>query len=185
MTKKQDRRSNLETPESINFHMLCDYLDDIKEALLIRQKNTALEKPSQRRPAPIIVVVEGFLVFYDKKVCERLHVHLWLNGDRKKCLERQITKNILAGAETGLDVASIENVFSEMTMLLAMAQQCYLALSWKRHPSSSARCWLKLFGHRQCYLARREPLCRRDGATSPVVCLADVHVYACAAGLTA
>ena len=40
-------------------------------------------------------------------------MHLWLNGDRKKCFERQITKNILAGAETGLDVASTENVFSE------------------------------------------------------------------------
>ena len=184
MTGKQAGCVNPEMPESIDFDELCDYLDRIKEALLIRQKNAALEKPSQRRPAPIIVVVEGFLLFYDKKVCERLHVHLWVNGDRKTCLERQVVKNILAGAETGLDVASIENVFSEMTMLLAMAQQCYLALSWKRHPSSSARCWLKLFGRRQCYLARREPLCRRDGATSPVVCLADVHVYACAAGLT-
>ena len=100
-------------PESINFDKLCDYLDRIKEAVLTGQKNTSLEKPCQRRPAPIIVVVEGFLLFYDKKVCERLHVHLWVNGDRKTCLERQVVKNILAGAETGLDVASIENVFSE------------------------------------------------------------------------
>ena len=113
MTGKQAGCVNPEMPESIDFDELCDYLDRIKEALLIRQKNTALEKPSQRRPAPIIVVVEGFLLFYDKKVCERLHVHLWVNGDRKTCLERQVVKNILAGAETGLDVASIENVFSE------------------------------------------------------------------------
>ena len=113
MTGKQAGCVNPEMPESIDFDELCDYLDRIKEAVLIGQKNTALEKPSQRRPAPIIVVVEGFLLFYDKKVCERLHVHLWVNGDRKTCLERQIVKNILAGAETGLDVASIENVFSE------------------------------------------------------------------------
>ena len=120
MTGKQAGCVNPEMPESIDFDELCDYLDRIKEALLIRQKNTALEKPSQRRPAPIIVVVEGFLLFYDKKVCERLHVHLWVNGDRKTCLERQVVKNILAGAETGLDVASIENVFSEK--------------AWKQYP---------------------------------------------------
>ena len=142
MTGKQAGCVNPEMPESINFGMLCDYLDVQKAALLFDNKVANKQNPDQRLPDTIIVVVEGFLLFYDKKVCERLHVHLWVNGDRKTCLERQVVKNILAGAETGLDVASIENVFSEMTMLLAMAQQCYLALSWKRHPCSSPRCWL-------------------------------------------
>ena len=50
MTGKQAGCVNPEMPESIDFDELCDYLDRIKEALLIRQKNTCLlyTSPSPR-----------------------------------------------------------------------------------------------------------------------------------------
>ena len=107
MPKKRDRSFNSETPESINVHMLCDYLDGIKEALRILHKLKALQNPDQRLPETIFVVVEGSLLFYNKKVCERLHVHLWVDEDCETCLTNSIFKNIWAGANTRPDFANV------------------------------------------------------------------------------
>ena len=89
-------------PESINFGMLCDYLDVQKEALLFYN-----EVANKRNPDPIFVVVEGSLLFYNKKVCERLHVHLWVDEDCETCLTNSIFKNIWAGANTRPDFANV------------------------------------------------------------------------------
>ena len=120
---KPDRRSNSETPESINFDMLCDHLDDIKEALLIRHKVKALEKPNERLPDTIIVVVEGCALFYNKKVCERLHVRLWVNEDANEVLMRQIVDKLSKRQNVGPDFDQKFFQNSWATFLLHLPEQ--------------------------------------------------------------
>ena len=76
-----ETKKSIRDARKIDFHKLCEYLDDTKEDLLIGRKVKALKNPDQRLPDTIIVVVEGSLLFYNKKVCERLHVHLWVAED--------------------------------------------------------------------------------------------------------
>ena len=118
-TATQRRRKasafNSETPESINFGMLCDDLDVQKEALLFYNKVA-----NKRNPDPIFVVVEGSLLFYNKKVCERLDVHLWVHEDRETCFTNAICKNISDGANTPPDFT---NVFCDLVWK-AYQQNC-------------------------------------------------------------
>ena len=82
--------------------MLCDDLDVQKEALLFYNKVA-----NKRNPDPIFVVVEGSLLFYNKKVCERLDVHLWVHEDRETCFTNAICKNISHGANTPPDFTNV------------------------------------------------------------------------------
>ena len=115
MPKKRDRSFNSETPQSINFEMLCDYLDTTKEALMGSQKVKAVANPDHRLPETIFVVVEGSLLFYNKKVCDRLHVHLWVDGDCRTCLKQRLSNDIRAGTETGPAFAKVfrESVWTD------------------------------------------------------------------------
>ena len=68
MPKKRDRSFNSETPESINVHMLCDYLDGIKEALRILHKLKALQNPDQRLPETTFLRSLGAMADYNGAV---------------------------------------------------------------------------------------------------------------------
>ena len=85
MPKTQDGRPNWESPGSIDFEKLCAYLDNVKVEILAQ--------PTEHLPDTIIIVVEGFLLFHNKAMCERLHVHLWVEADCDTCLRRRLRRN--------------------------------------------------------------------------------------------
>ena len=85
MPKTQNGSPNWEAPGGIDFEKLCKYVDNVKAEIVAQ--------PSEHLPDTTIIVVEGFVLFYNKAMCERLHVHLWVEADFHTCLQRRKARN--------------------------------------------------------------------------------------------
>ena len=71
-----------------DFQGLCDFLDYLAHTIRSGLKVKTSKQPDHHVPDTIIIVVEGFVAFYNKALCERLHLHLWVAADCDTCLER-------------------------------------------------------------------------------------------------
>ena len=101
MPKTQDGSIDWETPEGIDFVKLLGYLDDTQDTILAGRKMKTFKKPREHPPEAIIIVVEGFVLFHNKAMCERLQVHLWLEADCDTCLQRRLRRTSHRGGKPG------------------------------------------------------------------------------------
>lgn len=111
---------NWETPDGVDFDVLHDALCGVVEALAtLPCVPEVLQVGSEKSGAnivksdlvgksfgdgPAVVIVEGFLLFYDVAVCSLFDVHLWVEADMHICMRRRYSRgNRKRGVE---DVAS-------------------------------------------------------------------------------
>ena len=104
--KTQDGSIDWETPEGIDFAKLLGYLDDTQNTILAGRNMKTFKKPREHPPEAIIIVVEGFVLFHNKAMCERLHVHLWVEADCDTCLQRRLRRKSHNGRKPGPDFAT-------------------------------------------------------------------------------
>lgn len=93
---------NWETPQGLDFLGLREELTRIKATL---SKATTIPQELRCGPfpivreglvgqpmdaeAPVVIVVEGFLLFFDQVLCSMLDAHVWVETDYNKCLQRR------------------------------------------------------------------------------------------------
>jgi uridine kinase len=108
MTSHPKYGQNWETPEGLDFQSLLDDIhlverilssaEVVPDKLVIkaaasRGGGDIIRKGVARTPLlgsqPIVVVVEGFLLFYDPSVAVLFDAHLWLQADSQTCMRRR------------------------------------------------------------------------------------------------
>jgi uridine kinase len=98
-------KKNWEVPESIDWECLKDHIQRLIDHLKIDpnqpfQQNLKSEKfinsfvdskeYNLRRDAETVyIIVDGFLLFYDKSLCEMLNIKVFLDCDKDKCFEKK------------------------------------------------------------------------------------------------
>lgn len=97
---------NWETPEAVDFDRLRKELSEMRATLEAATKvpeelvagaqgpgcGNIIAKGHAGRPLgpdPIVVVIEGFLLFWDDKLCDMLDAHMWVEADCDTCLGRR------------------------------------------------------------------------------------------------
>mmetsp|Transcript_22416 Transcript_22416/g.38330 ORF Transcript_22416/g.38330 Transcript_22416/m.38330 type:complete len:234 (-) Transcript_22416:52-753(-) len=120
----KDKR-DWEKPESHDFHSLMDDIRNIRDVMEHAQKaptellvgkrssskrhdivadcSASFASTSQLSGSTIPVVVEGFLLFYDKTLCDMLDVRMWLEADREQCLLRRFNRTLRKKPKQNLD----------------------------------------------------------------------------------
>mmetsp|Transcript_69876 Transcript_69876/g.194319 ORF Transcript_69876/g.194319 Transcript_69876/m.194319 type:complete len:174 (+) Transcript_69876:3-524(+) len=101
MPKDPKWGKNWETPDGVDFGKLRWDLKWISDTLATAEympdelwaaDENVVQRGQAGRWLPsdcVVVIVEGFLLFFDKPVCDMFHSHIWVEADCDTCLLRR------------------------------------------------------------------------------------------------
>ena len=105
-TAQQKRDHNFDHPDSIDFELLCDHLDQLKTGQAIEQPiysyitcSRSQEETVTVKPADIIIV-EGILIFTCRRLREQMDIKLFVDADDDDRVMRVISRDILERGKT-------------------------------------------------------------------------------------
>ena len=103
---QQKRDHNFDHPDSIDFELLCEQLQQLKDGKSVEQPvysyitcSRSKEKTVTVHPADVIIV-EGILIFTCEKVREQMDIKLFVDADDDDRLMRVISRDILERGKT-------------------------------------------------------------------------------------
>ena len=105
-TAQQKRDHNFDHPDSIDFDLLCDHLDQLKAGNTIEQPvysyitcGRSKDETVTVKPADIIIV-EGILIFTCSRLREQMDIKLFVDADDDDRVMRVISRDILERGKT-------------------------------------------------------------------------------------
>lgn len=105
-TAQEKRDHNFDHPDSIDFELLCEQLQQLKEGKSVEQPvysyitcSRSKEETVTVHPADVIIV-EGILIFTCDKVREQMDIKLFVDADDDDRLMRVISRDILERGKT-------------------------------------------------------------------------------------
>ena len=105
-TAQEKRDHNFDHPDSIDFELLCEQLEQLKEGKSVEQPvysyitcSRSKEETVTVHPADVIIV-EGILIFTCEKVREQMDIKLFVDADDDDRLMRVISRDILERGKT-------------------------------------------------------------------------------------
>jgi uridine kinase len=105
-TTQQKRDHNFDHPDSIDFELLCDHLDDLKSGKAVEQPiysyltcGRSKDETLTVKPADIIIV-EGILIFTCSRLREQMDIKLFVDADDDDRVMRVISRDILERGKT-------------------------------------------------------------------------------------
>ncbi len=105
-TAQEKRDYNFDHPDSIDFELLCEQLQQLKEGKSVEQPlysyitcSRSKEETVTVHPADVIIV-EGILIFTCEKVREQMDIKLFVDADDDDRLMRVISRDILERGKT-------------------------------------------------------------------------------------
>lgn len=105
-TAQQKRDHNFDHPDSIDFELLCEQLQQLKDGKSVEQPvysyitcSRSKEETVTVHPADVIIV-EGILIFTCEKVREQMDIKLFVDADDDDRLMRVISRDILERGKT-------------------------------------------------------------------------------------
>lgn len=105
-TAQEKRDHNFDHPDSIDFELLYDQLQQLKEGKSVEQPvysyitcSRSKEETVTVHPADVIIV-EGILIFTCEKVREQMDIKLFVDADDDDRLMRVISRDILERGKT-------------------------------------------------------------------------------------
>ena len=105
-TEEQKRVHNFDHPDSIDFELLCEQLQQLKDGKSVEQPvysyitcSRSKEETVTVHPADVIIV-EGILIFTCEKVREQMDIKLFVDADDDDRLMRVISRDILERGKT-------------------------------------------------------------------------------------
>ena len=103
---QQQRDHNFDHPDSIDFELLCEQLQQLKDGKSVEQPvysyitcSRSKEETVTVHPADVIIV-EGILIFTCEKVREQMDIKLFVDADDDDRLMRVISRDILERGKT-------------------------------------------------------------------------------------
>ena len=103
---QQKRDHNFDHPDSIDFELLCEQLQQLKEGKSVEQPvysyitcSRSKEETVTVHPADVIIV-EGILIFTCEKVREQMDIKMFVDADDDDRLMRVISRDILERGKT-------------------------------------------------------------------------------------
>ena len=103
---QQKRDHNFDHPDSIDFELLCEQLQQLKDGKSVEQPvysyitcSRSKEETVTVHPADVIIV-EGILIFTCEKVREQMDIKLFVEADDDDRLMRVISRDILERGKT-------------------------------------------------------------------------------------
>ena len=105
-TAQEKRDHNFDHPDSIDFELLCEQLQQLKDGESVEQPvysyitcSRSKEETVTVHPADVIIV-EGILIFTCEKVREQMDIKLFVDADDDDRLMRVISRDILERGKT-------------------------------------------------------------------------------------
>jgi len=105
-TAQQKRDHNFDHPDSIDFELLCEQLQQLKDGKSVEQPvysyitcSRSKEETVTVHPADVIIV-EGIRIFTCEKVREQMDIKLFVDADDDDRLMRVISRDILERGKT-------------------------------------------------------------------------------------
>ena len=105
-TAQEKRDHNFDHPDSIDFELLCEQLQQLKDGKSVEQPvysyitcSRSKEETVTVHPADVIIV-EGILIFTCEKVREQMDIKLFVDADDDDRLMRVISRDILERGKT-------------------------------------------------------------------------------------
>ena len=103
---QQKRDHNFDHPDSIDFELLCEQLQQLKDGKSVEQPvysyitcSRSKEETVTVHPADVIIV-EGILIFTCEKVREQMDIKMFVDADDDDRLMRVISRDILERGKT-------------------------------------------------------------------------------------
>ena len=105
-TAQQKRDHNFDHPDSIDFELLCDHIDQLKAGNAVEQPiysyitcGRSKDETVTVKPADIIIV-EGILIFTCSRLREQLDIKMFVDADDDDRVMRVISRDILERGKT-------------------------------------------------------------------------------------
>ena len=105
-TAEEKREHNFDHPDSIDFELLCEQLQQLKEGKTVEQPvysyitcARSKEETVTVQPADVIIV-EGILIFTCEKVREQMDIKLFVDADDDDRLMRVMARDIVERGKT-------------------------------------------------------------------------------------
>ena len=105
-TAQEKRDHNFDHPDSIDFELLCEQLQQLKDGKSVEQPvysyitcSRSKEETVTVHPADVIIV-EGILIFTCEKVREQMDIKMFVDADDDDRLMRVISRDILERGKT-------------------------------------------------------------------------------------
>ena len=105
-TAQEKREHNFDHPDSIDFELLCEHLQQLKEGKSIEQPVYSYITCSRSKEETVtvnpsdVIIVEGILIFTCEKVREQMDIKLFVDADDDDRLMRVISRDILERGKT-------------------------------------------------------------------------------------
>jgi len=105
-TAQQKRDHNFDHPDSIDFELLCEHLQELKEGKTVEQPvysyitcSRSKEETVKVEPAEVIIV-EGILIFTCQKLLKEMDIKLFVDADDDDRLMRVMSRDIIERGKT-------------------------------------------------------------------------------------
>lgn len=104
---EEKRNNNFDHPDAIDWDLLCEQLDDLKDGKTIEQPvysyiSCSRSKTETVRVEPAdVIIIEGILIFSCRKLREQLDIKIFVDADDDDRLMRVMARDI---SERGKDV---------------------------------------------------------------------------------
>jgi uridine kinase len=105
-TAQQKRDHNFDHPDSIDFDLLCDHINDLKAGNSVEQPiysyltcSRSTDETKTVAPADIIIV-EGILIFTCPKLREQMNIKIFVDADDDDRVMRVISRDIAERGKT-------------------------------------------------------------------------------------
>lgn len=105
-TDQEKRDHNFDHPDSIDFELLCEQLQQLKEGKSVEQPVYSYITCSRSKDETVtvnpadVIIVEGILIFTCEKVREQMDIKLFVDADDDDRLMRVISRDILERGKT-------------------------------------------------------------------------------------
>ena len=105
-TEQEKRDHNFDHPDSIDFDLLCDHLQALKEGKTIEMPVYSYLTCSRSKDETVtvnpadVIIVEGILIFTHKKLLEHMDIKLFVDADDDDRLMRVISRDIAERGKT-------------------------------------------------------------------------------------
>jgi uridine kinase len=107
--KDENGIENYDLPETIDFELYANHINDLKNGKIVRQKEYVFNNPNvvpktiTFKPSPIIVV-EGLFVFHAKEVSKLLDLKVFVDAKEHIKIKRRIIRD---NNERGYDLSDV------------------------------------------------------------------------------
>mgnify|MGYP003542104684 FL=1 len=105
-TAQQKRDHYFDHPDSIDFELLCEHLQELKEGKTVEQPvysyitcSRSKEETVKGEPAEVIIV-EGILIFTCQKLLKEMDIKLFVDADDDDRLMRVMSRDIIERGKT-------------------------------------------------------------------------------------